>query len=169
MADDSDTRALMARLKQPPFSNVLDFCGTENQIGHSDIPERRVWTHWATTPDQTQIEECLEGMVNRASTIFHVGVGNSSLAGRFARRVSAIHGITISPEEKDLAESLSLPNYTVSVTNKYSRKIANVHVRFDLVIDNNPASFTCCLFHFCRMMASYFAMLVDGGAIVTAE
>ncbi len=169
MADDSDTRALMARLDQPPFSDVLDFCGTEHNLGHGDIPERRVWTQWGTTPDQAEIEDCLEGMVDRASTILHVGVGDSSLARRFAPRVSAIHGITISHEEKELAESLGLTNYTVSVTNKYSHEVANIYGGFDLVIDNNPASFTCCLFHFCRMMASYFAMLVDGGAIVTAE
>jgi hypothetical protein len=169
MADDSDTRALMARLDRPPFSDVLDFCGAEDRLGHDDIPERRVWTHWGTTPDQTQIEECLEGMVDRASTIFHVGVGNSSLAGRFARRVSAIHGITIAHEEKELAETLGLPNYTVSVTNKYSREMEDVRDRYDLVIDNNPASFACCLFHFCRMTANYLEILGDGGAILTAE
>ena len=41
--------------------------------------------------------------------------------------------------------------------------------KFHLVIDNNPASYACCLFHFCRMMRSYASVLQPGGAMITAE
>jgi glycosyltransferase involved in cell wall biosynthesis len=166
---DDDARRLMALLDTAPFAAIVDFCGSDDNPGLGDIPERQVWTDWGTTPDQAQIEEVLDPVVGRASTIFHVGVGNSSLAQRFARRILAIDGITVAAEEKYLADSLNYQNYHVQVVNKYSREFASRNDRYDVIVDNNPSSFACCRFHFCRMMVNYVKMLRDGGAIFTAQ
>ncbi len=169
MDRDSRARALMAQLDAPPFTAVVGFCGSDEQPGRDEVPEWQIWTDHETTTDQVRIEECLDEAANSASAIFHVGVGNSSLARRFSHRASAICGITLHQEEKALADSLGLPNYTVSVINKYSQGMANIGSEFDFIIDNNPSSFACCLFHFCRMMVSYNEMLRVGGALLTDE
>jgi peptidoglycan/xylan/chitin deacetylase (PgdA/CDA1 family) len=41
--------------------------------------------------------------------------------------------------------------------------------RFDLIVDNNPASFACCLFHLTRMMACYAELLAENGMLLAAE
>jgi hypothetical protein len=55
----------------------------------------------------------------------------------------------------------------VKVINKFSREMTEVPDSFNFIIDNNPSSFACCLFHFCRMMVSYHGMLGVGGALLT--
>jgi glycosyltransferase involved in cell wall biosynthesis len=169
MAHDWHARILMGRLGGPPFTNIVEFCGAEDTPGHDEVPEWRVWTNRETSRDQAAIEDYLEQGVDRAVSIFHVGVGNSSLARRLAHRASTVRGITIHREEKEYADSFGLDNYSVSITNKYSCDLEEIRDTFDIIVDNNPASFACCLFHFCRMMVNYSEMLRDDGAILTAE
>jgi hypothetical protein len=144
-----------------------NFCGNDENPGHDEVPEWQVWTDRETTRGQARIEESLEGIVGRATSIFHVGVGNSGLALRFGHRVAMIHGITLHQEEKARADRLRIPNYAVWVINKYSSGMTKIRGGFDFIVDNNPSSFACCFFHFCRMMVCYREMLCGGGVLLT--
>jgi hypothetical protein len=123
-----------------------------------------------TTVDQSRIEEVMEGLPCDGLRILHVGVGNSSLARRFASRADAIMGLTLSSNEKSLSDTLGLPGYTVLLLNKYGRGLQSLATTgYDLIVDNNLASFACCKFHFYRMLDSYVALLVTGGMILTDQ
>jgi hypothetical protein len=83
--------------------------------------------------------------------------------------VASVLGTTLHDEERVFAEQSSVVNYEVVLANKYSREMDGVKGRFDFIVDNNPASFACCLYHFARMMITYQELLEPGGMILTAE
>jgi hypothetical protein len=123
-----------------------------------------------TTVDQSRIEDVIDTMRPDRLRILHVGVGNSSLAKRVARRAAAVIGATLSSNEKELADSLRLPQYSVFVANKYGREFPSLAGKgHHLIVDNNLASFACCKFHFYRMMDSYLGALNTGGRILTDQ
>jgi hypothetical protein len=144
-------------------------CGSE-QPGVASNAEAIDWTRQETTPDQVRIEAVLDTLALTGAQLLHVGVGNSQLARRFARRVRAIDGLTVHQNERIYADALAIPNYTVYVLNKYSRKVVSVLARtYDIIIDNNLASFACCKKHFFVMVENYLAMLRSKGRILTCQ
>jgi FkbM family methyltransferase len=166
---DDEARPVMGALRGfAPFSSVLQECG-HHVPGRDEVPDWQVWVNRDTTPDQKRIEERLETLISPSSRMLHIGAGNSSLGARFAPRIAFVLGTTIHEEERLLAESLRLDNYSVVVANKYSGDMDQVSGRYDLIIDNNPASFACCLFHFARMLGTYKDLLSDGGLLLTAQ
>lgn len=160
---------VLARFGPPSaFEELVDLCGQLDRPGVAldaahlvDYVERR------TTPDQRRIEEVLEIEGVDGREILHVGVGNSSLARRFWARARRIVGLTVAPNERLAAEALGLANYTVHLESKYSPRIRALGGRFDLVVDNNLASFACCRYHFYAMFDAYLALLKPGGRILT--
>ena len=170
-AQDERARALLDELKNRglALAGIQIYCGTEEQIGWQDIPEWRVWVDEKTSPDQLRIEDCLAHAPILGSSILHVGVGNSSLAQRFYRQAGEIFGTTIYEPEREFAAHLNLGNYSVSLINKYARKMFRINRHFDFIVDNNPSSFACCAFHFCRMMIAYRDLLSERGELVTAQ
>jgi hypothetical protein len=123
-----------------------------------------------TTVDQARIEDAMEEMDLEGRQILHVGVGNSGLAKRFAGRARLIDGLTVSEAEKELADSLAIPGYTVHLLSKYGREFGvRVANRYDYVVDNNLASFACCKFHFHRMLDNYVWCMKAGGRILTDQ
>jgi hypothetical protein len=120
-----------------------------------------------TTEDQLRIEDTLEGLLTPSQRILHVGVGNSSLARRFAARSAGIVGITLSDDELRHADALALPGYRVLRANKYSRDLDAIEGGFHFVVDNNPASFGCCVSHFEDMLSAYARLLHRGGMLLT--
>jgi FkbM family methyltransferase len=168
-ARSEQARRLMAALvRLVPLSYVAQVCG-RRVPGVDEIPEWQLWVDRGTTSDQGRIEECLDALISASARLLHIGAGNSSLASRFAPRVEVVLGTTIHDEERLHAESLGLANYSVVVANKYSNNMDRVSGRYDFIIDNNPASFACCLFHFARMLVAYVDLLSDGGLLLTAE
>jgi hypothetical protein len=168
---DRRTQLLMARLESHPrFGRLRHDCEREHNPGIDEVPEWRIWTNQETTGDQLAIEEQLENFVTASSSILHIGAGNSSLGRRFAPRVSTIIGTTLHDEERILAEGLGIENYSVVRANKYSADMDRIAGNFDFIVDNNPSSFACCLFHFSRMMIAYVDLLRrDGGLFMTAQ
>jgi SAM-dependent methyltransferase/GT2 family glycosyltransferase len=168
---DRDAQLLMARLaSHPRFGRLCHHCGREDNPGIDELPEWQIWTNRATTPDQLAIEEQLENLVTPSSSILHIGAGNSSLGRRFAPRVSTVVGTTLHDEERILSEELGIENYAVVRANKYSEDMDRIAGSFDFIVDNNPSSFACCLFHFSRMMIAYGELLRrDGGLFMTAQ
>jgi hypothetical protein len=81
-----------------------------------------------------------------------------------------VDGLTVSQPEKELADSLQIPNYTVYFLSKYSREfLTTIKNRYDFVVDNNLASFACCKYHFFRMFDNYLWCLRPHGRILTDQ
>lgn len=151
----------------PHWHAVPEHCGqTRPGVGH-DNPRVMDLSDKATTPDQVRIEETLAPLLTPATRLLHVGVGNSSLARRFASRVALVEGITVNEQELAHAQSLGLDGYRVSLCNKYSPELARIPGPFDLIVDNNLSSFACCLYHFQVMLDTYVRLLGAGGRILT--
>jgi hypothetical protein len=142
-------------------------CEKTSWPGVTDEEPHRDWSIYDTTDDQTRIENRLSMFVGGESDILHVGVGNSRLAMRFSASVNSVTGITVSQQEVELAGRCALPKYKATVWNKYQYFQGAPHHGFDAIVDNNPTSFTCCIWHLSEMMAWYADSLRDEGAIFT--
>ena len=148
-----------------------EVCGNMDKPGLAlDMP---IWvdhTKDETTVDQARIEAELDQMDLGGKNILHVGVGNSGFARRFASRVNLIDGLTVSENEKAVADSLKISNYTVYFLNKYSREfLLTIKHKYDFIVDNNLASFACCKYHFYLMLDNYIWSLKPGGQILTDQ
>ncbi len=149
---------------------MLNYCGHEPPF---DVCVSRDWSNRDPSPDQQRIVEVLESFVRPDANWLHIGIGNSSLAKRFAPRIEAIMGISITKAELDLAEKLNIPNYYTNYTNKYSRRFAILGSSdlmskpFDVIIDNNPTSFACCRYHLGRYMGCISNLISQGGTLLT--
>lgn len=135
-------------------------------VGHHnprvmDLSER------ATTADQQRIEAALDALVTPGMRILHIGVGNSSLALRWRDRDIEITGLTVNEREMEHANKLAIKGYHTSLANKYSDDLDAVEGQFDFIIDNNPASFGCCVLHFENMLAHYARLLKARGMMIT--
>jgi hypothetical protein len=162
--------AVMSEFKSQ-YESCTEVCGAIESPGLAlDMP---IWvdhTKDETTVDQAAIEAELDKMDLSGKSILHIGVGNSKFAQRFAGKVELIDGLTVSHNEKALADSLGIANYTVFFLSKYGREfILTIKNRYDFIIDNNMASFACCKFHFYLMLDNYVRSLKPGGQILTEQ
>jgi hypothetical protein len=152
------------------YATARPFCGHHAQPGVTQVPGALDWSHQETTPDQACIEAVLETLLVPGASMLHVGVGNSKFAQRFAGRAGRIDGLTLHPQEQTHAAALALPQYTVYVLNKYSPAFnAIIPHRYAWIIDNNPAHFACCHYHFWLMWENYLRALTPQGQIVTCQ
>ena len=123
-----------------------------------------------TTVDQQRIEAVLDSLDLAGKRLLHVGVGNSGLALRFHGRCQAIDGLTVAERELTRGIGLGLPNYRVHLLNKYSRDfLTTLQPGYDVIVDNNLASYVCCAFHYARMLDHYRWALAPGGEILTDQ
>ena len=133
----------------------------------------RNYTYWENreiTSDEFEIINFLEKSYDlRAKSILHIGIGNSFFAKKFFK--NQIFGITISQKEIDLAYSLRLSNYKVLLCDKYSlnfkEKLNNIS--FDLIVDTNLKSYSCCQESFNFYMENLFYKLKKNGTLITSK
>jgi hypothetical protein len=153
------------------YESCPEVCGRMDSPGLAlDMPLWVDHTRDETTVDQARIEAELDKMDLSGKNILHVGVGNSRFAERFASRVNLIDGLTVSRNEKALADSFEIDNYTVYFLNKYGREfVLTIKNKYDFVVDNNLASFACCKYHFYLMLDSYIWSSKPGGQILTDQ
>lgn len=132
-------------------------------------------TSLETTESQLQIHDFLDTLAPPiGSRIFHAGIGCSTLAQRYIRAIYAgvsVRGCTVHPAERDHAQSLQLLTYRVNLADKHDPSylvglLTACSGQLDWVIDNNPASYACCTFHFLNTYRAYVALLVPGGSIL---
>lgn len=123
------------------------------------------WVESEESPDQVRIERILPRFIGTGSRVLHVGVGSSTLARRLAGRVDRIDGITLLPAEARHAEALGLKGYRLHVCDKY-RELPEGGP-YDLIIDNNLASFACCRAHFADYVERLCQRLAGGGRLLT--
>ena len=133
----------------------------------------RNYTYWENreiTSDEFEIINFLEKSYDlRSKSILHIGIGNSFFAKKFFK--NQIFGITISQKEIDLAYSLRLSNYKVFLCDKYSlnfkEKLNNIS--FDLIVDTNLKSYSCCQDSFNFYMENLFYKLKKNGTLITSK
>jgi len=159
--------ALLKALHAERFADLPFDCERELDPGIEDTAEWRDWSAQPTTPDQLRIEAYIDAFDLRGKSILHVGAGTSRLGARFARRARRIVGTTVVPGEVRCGRELGIGNYRVLLQNKYRGSEGLEGEAFDFIVDNNPATFACCLTHFARMMEAYAALLNKGGRVVT--
>ena len=133
----------------------------------------RNYTYWENreiTSDEFEIINFLEKSYDlRAKSILHIGIGNSFFAKKFFK--NQIFGITISQKEIDLAYSLRLSNYKVFLCDKYSSKFKEKlnNISFDLIVDTNLKSYSCCQDSFNFYMENLFYKLKKNGTLITSK
>jgi hypothetical protein len=170
MWDDYAQRLMVRLAAAPRFAGVIRICARDRDPGIDEWTEWQIWTHYATTSDQLRIEDQLDHLVEGSSSILHIGAGNSSLGRRFAPRVARVVATTRHDEERTFAEGMSIENYVVLTANKFSDDMDRIEGQFDFIVDNNPSSFACCIFHFSRMLTAYMELLArNGGLLLTAQ
>ena len=131
------------------------------------------YTYWedrAITTDELDIINFLDNEKKiKFKSVLHIGVGNSYFAKKFARRFN-ITGITISQEEVKKANSMNLINYQVYLLDKYSTQFENFLSKntFDLIIDTNLKSYTCCQETFEFMISNIFKSINSNGMLITS-
>jgi hypothetical protein len=160
----------MGRRRSTLSQDRRPYCGSGDQPGLAiDQPDQVDWSERPTTPDQASIEDAIDRLIIKPDDrILHVGIGNSSLARRFASRVHLIDGVTIAHEEKTLADALGIPNYTAYLANKYSPAFRSlVSGSYDYIVDNNLASYVCCVYHLHWLLENYRRSLREGGRVLT--
>jgi hypothetical protein len=149
----------------------LDLCDRLDEPGISTTDPFHVdWSQAKPSSDQARIEAVLDGMDLAGRRLLHVGVGASGLALRFHARCEKIDGLTMAEPERHRAQALAIASYQVFRVNKYSRDLARfLRPDYHLIIDNNLASFACCVYHFALMLDTYRWALAPGGLILTDE
>lgn len=151
-------------------SSVTVFCGNEKNPGRGLDNQTEIdYSDTSTSLDQKRIEDVLAARKLAGLRLLHVGIGNSQLAQRLAHRADAIDGITVHAREKERADELHLANYRAFIINKHTRRLADLPSPYDIIIDNNLASFACCMVHFSRMLRTYRQLLREGGFIITDQ
>ena len=133
----------------------------------------RNYTYWENreiTSDEFEIINFLEKSYDlRSKSILHIGIGNSFFAKKFFK--NQVFGITISQKEIDLAYSLRLSNYKVLLCDKYSLNFKDKlnNISFDLIVDTNLKSYSCCQDSFNFYMENLFYKLKKNGTLITSK
>jgi hypothetical protein len=162
MPDDS-----WRRIGETHFPDVPLDCGNKLAPRLIDGADARDWSKRPSTADQLRIERYIDRYDLRTKRILHLGIGNSGLAQRMAARCKEIVGVSVDAAEIDVARSLSLANYVAIQNNKYVLSADAVDRRFDFIVDNNPTSTCCCIFHLANFFTFISANLADDGQLVT--
>ena len=132
------------------------------------------YTYWEdrdTTSDEIEIIDFLENSYKLESKkILHIGIGNSFFAKKFFKN-NHIFGITISKKEIENANLLNLSNYKVFLCDKYSKNFKNElkDEKFDIIVDTNLKSYSCCHESFIFFIENLFNKLNNKGMLITSR
>ena len=128
------------------------------------------WEDRAVTSDEMDIINFLDNKKKiQLRSVLHVGIGNSYFAKKFATRFN-ITGITISQKEVEAAETMQLLNYKVFLFDKYSIQFKKFLDKnsFDLIIDTNLKSYSCCQESFEFMINNILKSIKPNGMLITS-
>ena len=132
------------------------------------------YTYWEdrdTTSDEIEIIDFLENSYKLVSKkILHIGIGNSFFAKKFFKN-NNIFGITISKKEIEKANLLNLSNYKFILCDKYSKDFKNLlnDEKFDIIVDTNLKSYSCCDESFSFFVENLFNKLNNKGMLITSR
>jgi hypothetical protein len=157
----------LSALHSERFPELPLDCGNDEEPGIRDTDEWRDWSELWATADQLQIEDYLDRVGTRGKSILHIGIGSSGLARRFTGHAAILVGTTVVPAELEKASSLALNNYRALIHNKYSGENYRIPESFDVIVDNNPTTFCCCIKHLGKMLEFYASKLNPHGQVIT--
>ena len=132
------------------------------------------FTYWEdrnTTSDELEIIDFLENTYKLESKqVLHIGIGNSFFAKKFFKN-NYIFGITISKKEIENANLLNLSNYKFLLCDKYSKNFIRElnNLKFDVIVDTNLKSYSCCHESFNFFMENLINKLNDDGMLITSK
>ena len=129
------------------------------------------WEKKNETSDEIEIVNYLNKNNNdKKLDILHIGIGNSYVATEL-KKYNKIDGVTISGSEFNEGRKLNIPNYNIFFQNKYTLNgfERNVLNNYDIIIDVNLKSFTCCEKAFENLFKDYINMLKPEGKIITGQ
>ncbi len=131
------------------------------------------YTYWEDrdiTTDELEIIKFLENNNDiKFKTILHIGIGNSYFAKKFST-TNKIIGITISQKEIQKAKSMNLKDYQIFLLDKYSINFKDFldKNKFDLIVDTNLKSYSCCQDSFEFMMNNILNSINSNGILITS-
>tara|TARA_B100000131_G_scaffold259267_1_gene254758 strand:- start:88 stop:738 length:651 start_codon:yes stop_codon:yes gene_type:complete len=143
------------------------------ECNHFDFSKKdfKYWEDKNETSDEITIINYILNEINLSKlNILHIGVGNSQIYKKLTNKVKSIDGITISNKELKLGNSFKDINYRVKFCDKMSKEFKDIfhNKRFDLIIDNNLKSYSCCQKSFNFMFENITKMLTEKGIIITS-
>ena len=134
-----------------------------------DNSEYLYWENRKVTNDEIDILKYLNlRHGNQSLNILHIGIGNSYLASKL-HNFNEINGITISQNEILNATSKNISNYKIFFLNKYKINSLDIfkNKKFDIIIDTNIKSFSCCDNAFNNLFKQYVNSLSHRGYIIS--
>ena len=147
-------------------TNCINGCSLFN-----DLNDFSYWEDKEATNDEKYIVNYLKNITSTdEKKILHIGIGNSYIASNLVN-FSKIDGISISKNELDFAKKLNIHNYNVYFQNKFSKdNLLNNELHFyDIIIDVNLKSFSCCDRAFNYLFELYGKILNNNGILITGR
>ena len=134
---------------------------------------KKKYSYWEEREVTTDELEVINFILNsndvKFNSILHIGIGNSYFCKKFNQN-STITGITISEKEIDKAKSMNLSNYNFFLFDKYSIEFNSFvkDKKFDLIVDTNLKSYSCCKETFTFYISNLFKTLNNNGTLITS-
>ena len=146
--------------------NYICNCKKSNFLG-------KAYTYWEDrniTTDELEIIKFLENNNDfKFKKVLHIGIGNSYFAKKFSN-TNKIIGITISQKEIHKARTMNLKDYQFYLLDKYSINFKDFldENKFDLIVDTNLKSYSCCQDSFEYMMNNILKSINSNGMLITS-
>jgi hypothetical protein len=134
-----------------------------------DTSNYTYWENRTITSDEIDILNFLNSNAdNKKPDILHVGIGNSFLASKL-KNFKEIIGITISQNEIKYASTKNILNYKYFFLNKYKTNSLDIlkNKKFDIIIDINMKSYSCCDEAFTNLFDQYTNSLAVNGCLIS--
>ncbi len=140
---------------------------------HYDFSNKdyQYWENRNVTSDEKIIVDHIQSRnFEKNLNILHIGVGNSYVYEQL-NKIHKVYGITISNSEIIKSKSYRDKNYEVFYCDKMSKEIKEIfhNKKFDIIIDNNLKSYSCCKITFDYMFDNLVNLLDKGGSIITTK
>ena len=129
------------------------------------------WEDRNSTSDEKEIIHYLKKNINLENKkILHIGIGNSYFAKLILNK-NIIFGISVSSNEIVRAKNLNLVNYKVYLCDKFSTDFSELfnNKTFDIIVDNNIKSYSCCKLSYNYFIDNLFKILNDKGILITSR
>lgn len=128
------------------------------------------WENREVTTDELDIINYLANLKDaKFKSVLHIGIGNSFFAKKFCNKYN-ITGITISQKEVIKAKTMNLQNYRFLLLDKYSTQFKEFleQNKFDLIVDTNLKSYSCCEETFKFMINNILMATKPNGMLITS-